>query len=101
MVPPAQDRGQNHQETSMLLRRTFVAAALALAAAGAAAQAYPARPVRVIIPFPPGGTLDTLGRALAQKLAEQTGQAFVVENKPGGNGVIGADQVAKAQADGY
>lgn len=85
----------------MLLRRTFVAATLALAALGAAAQAYPSRPVRVIIPFPPGGTLDTLGRALAQKLADQTGQAFVVENKPGGNGVIGADQVAKAQADGY
>jgi tripartite-type tricarboxylate transporter receptor subunit TctC len=57
--------------------------------------------VRVVIPFPPGGTLDTLGRAVAQKLGEQLGQAFVVENKPGGNGVIGADIVAKAPADGY
>jgi tripartite-type tricarboxylate transporter receptor subunit TctC len=85
----------------MLFTRVLAAAALGLAALGAAAQGYPARPVRVIIPFPPGGTLDTLGRALAQKLAEQTGQPFVVENKPGGNGVIGADQVAKAQADGY
>jgi tripartite-type tricarboxylate transporter receptor subunit TctC len=85
----------------MLFTRILAAAALGLAALGAAAQGYPARPVRVIIPFPPGGTLDTLGRSLAQKLAEQMGQPFIVENKPGGNGVIGADQVAKAQADGY
>lgn len=86
-------------------RKTFVrtaAAALALAAAGAAfAQAYPSKPVRVVIPFPPGGTLDTVGRQLAQKLGEQTGQSFVIENKPGGNGIIGADIVAKSPADGY
>lgn len=65
------------------------------------AQNYPTRAVRVIIPFPPGGTLDTLGRTVAQKLSEQMGQPFVVENKPGGNGTIGADTVAKAPADGY
>lgn len=85
----------------MRFTRILAAAVIGLATLGAAAQTYPARLVRVIIPFPPGGTLDTLGRALVQKLAEQTGQPFVVENKPGGNGVIGADQVAKAQADGY
>jgi tripartite-type tricarboxylate transporter receptor subunit TctC len=67
----------------------------------ASAQSYPSKPVRVIIPFPPGGTLDTVGRMLAQKLSEQTGQTFVVENRPGGNGTIGADAVAKAAADGY
>ena len=77
-------------------------ASLALTAFGACfAQSYPTRTVRVIIPFPPGGTLDTLGRAVAQKLSEQMGQPFVVENKPGGNGTIGADAVAKAPADGY
>ncbi len=65
------------------------------------AQPYPNKQVRVIIPFPPGGTLDTVGRLLAQKLSEQTGQTFVVENRPGGNGTIGADAVAKATADGY
>ncbi len=65
------------------------------------AQAYPAKQVRVIIPFPPGGTLDQVGRLLAQKLSDQTGQPFVVENRPGGNGMIGADAVAKANADGY
>jgi tripartite-type tricarboxylate transporter receptor subunit TctC len=85
---------------SRLLRWT-AAIGLSLAALGASAQAWPARPVKVIIPFPPGGTLDTLGRSLAQKLSDQLGQPFVVENKPGGNGTIGADQVAKATADGY
>ena len=88
------------------MQRTFfiraVLAAAALAVCGAAlAQAYPSKPVRVIIPFPPGGTLDAVGRQLAQKLGEQTGQAFVIENRPGGNGSIGADAVAKAPADGY
>lgn len=86
-------------------RKTFLRAtigAMALAAAGiAGAQSYPTKTVKVIIPFPPGGTLDTLGRTLAAKLGEQLGQTFVVENRPGGNGVIGADVVAKAQADGY
>lgn len=85
---------------SDFLRLAFAALA-ALVVTGAAAQPYPNRPVRVIIPFPPGGTLDTLGRAMAQKLGEQTGQSFVVENRPGGNGIIGADAVAKAPADGY
>ena len=88
-----------------LKRQTLIkAAVLALGCAmlpAAYAQSYPARPVRVVIPFPPGGTLDTVGRMLAQKLSEQTGQAFVIENKPGGNGIIGADIVAKAPADGY
>jgi len=81
--------------------RIAMAALAALLVGSASAQPYPNRSVRVIIPFPPGGTLDTLGRALAQKLSDQTGQTFVVENRPGGNGVIGADAVAKAPADGY
>lgn len=73
----------------------------ALVVTSASAQSYPNRSVRVIIPFPPGGTLDTLGRAVAQKLAEQMGQSFVVDNRAGGNGIIGADLVAKSPADGY
>lgn len=81
--------------------RLFLAALAAVAMSSAFGQGYPTRPVRVIIPFPPGGTLDTLGRALAQKLSDQMGQPFVVENRPGGNGIIGADAVAKAPADGY
>ncbi len=82
------------------LRHLFALCLLAVAAA-ASAQTYPARPVKVIIPFPPGGTLDNIGRNLAQRLSEQLGQPFVVENKPGGNGTIGGNEVAKAAADGY
>jgi tripartite-type tricarboxylate transporter receptor subunit TctC len=85
----------------LTLLRLILAAFAAFAMSSAFGQTYPTRSVRVIIPFPPGGTLDTLGRALAQKLTEQMGQSFVVENRPGGNGVIGADIVAKAPADGY
>lgn len=82
--------------------RSLLAFAVLGATAGAAlAQSWPARPVKMIIPFPPGGTLDMVGRLLAQKLGEQTGQTFVVENRAGGQGMIGADAVAKAPADGY
>ena len=83
-----------------LIRAAF-AVLLAACAPLASAQGYPNKPVKVIIPFPPGGTLDAVGRMLAQKLQEQTGQTFFIENKPGGNGTIGADAVAKAPADGY
>lgn len=84
------------------LRAAIAALALAAASSGfAQTQPWPSRPVRVVIPFPPGGTLDTIGRLLAQKLGDQTGQPFIVENRPGGNGVIGADVVSKAPADGY
>jgi len=86
-------------------RKNFIRCAIGaitLAIAGvASAQAYPAKAVKVVIPFPPGGTLDVIGRQLAQKLTEQTGQSFIVENRPGGNGVIGGDVVSKAPADGY
>ncbi|MBK6007465.1 tripartite tricarboxylate transporter substrate binding protein [Ramlibacter ginsenosidimutans] len=78
-----------------------LAACLAAASIAALADAWPTRPVKVIIPFPPGGTLDAVGRQLAQKLSEQLGQAFVVENRAGGNGTIGADVVARSQPDGY
>lgn len=91
------------KRTTLLgLGGTLVTGALvALMAAPAMAQTWPARPVKMIIPFPPGGTLDTVGRLLAQKLGDQLGQPFVVENRPGGNGSIGSDLVAKAQPDGY
>ncbi|MFO1330600.1 MAG: tripartite tricarboxylate transporter substrate-binding protein [Rubrivivax sp.] len=82
------------------MKKTLLALALA-APLLAQAQAWPDKTVRMVIPFPPGGTLDKVGRMLAQKLGEQFGQTFVVENKPGGNGVIGGDAVAKAAADGY
>ena len=87
--------------TKRFLRQIGLVLLTALTVSASLAQSYPSRPVRVIIPFPPGGTLDAVGRMLAQKLSEQMGQPFVIENKPGGNGIIGADLVAKAPADGY
>jgi tripartite-type tricarboxylate transporter receptor subunit TctC len=79
----------------------LAAAALLALPTVSLAQAWPDRTVRVVIPFPPGGTLDKVGRMLAQELGKAFGQTFVVENKPGGNGVIGGDAVAKAAPDGY
>ena len=84
-----------------LAARALVAAFALIPATAALADTWPSKQVRMLIPFPPGGTLDTVGRLLAQKLTEQTGQQFVVENRAGGNGIIGADAVAKAPADGY
>jgi tripartite-type tricarboxylate transporter receptor subunit TctC len=87
-------------DTKLLLGLTLAVAA-AFSAPWAHGQNYPTRPVRMTIPFPPGGTLDAVGRMLAQKLTDQLGQQFVVENRPGGNGTIGGAIVAKAQPDGY
>ena len=75
--------------------------ALALAAAPAWAQQYPARTVRIVVPFAPGGTADTLGRIVAGNLTESLGQSFVAENRPGAGGLLGSDLVAKSAPDGY
>lgn len=74
---------------------------LSIAAGGAAAQAYPAKPVRLLVPFAPGGTTDVLARLLGQRLSEGLGQQFVVENRPGAGGNIGTELAARAPADGY
>lgn len=72
-----------------------------LLSSGVALAQYPAKPVKVVIPFPPGGPTDVIGRFLAQKLTEQTGQNFLIENRAGGNATIGSNEVAKSTADGY
>jgi tripartite-type tricarboxylate transporter receptor subunit TctC len=72
-----------------------------LVAGSVLAQAYPARPVKVVVPWPPGQATDIAARIVAQKLQESMGQAFVVENKPGAGGAIGTDSVAKSAGDGY
>ena len=85
-------------------RRTLLAAVpLALAAATpmAFAQAYPAKPVRLIVPFAPGGTTDIVARVVAEKVNAALGQTMVVENKAGGGGSVGANEIAKSAADGY
>lgn len=86
-----------------LLAAVFGAAALAVAGIAVAqtAAGYPNRPIKLIVAYPPGGGADLTARTVAQKMSEQTGQPVVVENRPGANGGIGADQVAKAAPDGY
>ena len=71
------------------------------AAAAMAADAYPSRPIRIVIGFPPGGAIDTIARVMAPRMAESMGQSVVVENRPGAAGMIGAQSVARAEPDGY
>lgn len=87
-------------------RRTLTLTAITLLTAAltplsALAQAYPSKPIRLIVPFPAGGATDILARALSQKLGEKIGQPVVVENRPGAGGTIGADAASKSAADGY
>jgi tripartite-type tricarboxylate transporter receptor subunit TctC len=85
-----------------VLRRSFLAACAAIVFCGAAvAQDYPSRPVKIIVPFPAGGSNDIIARIVAQKLTERSGQTFIVENRGGAGGNIGAEAVASAEADGY
>jgi tripartite-type tricarboxylate transporter receptor subunit TctC len=83
------------------MKNILLACALALATGQAVAQGYPAGPVRVIVPFPPGGGVDGMGRLLTQKLAENLGRPFPIENRSGANGNIGTEIAAKSAKDGY
>jgi len=82
-------------------RRSLLIAGAAAAAMPAAAQAWPAKPVRIVVPFGPGGPADVYGRILGQALSDALKQQFVIDNKPGAGAVIGSDIVAKAPPDGY
>jgi tripartite-type tricarboxylate transporter receptor subunit TctC len=84
-----------------IFRRTLLAIAAAAFAGAVGAQPYPNKPIKIIVPYPPGGTSDILARAVGQKLTEALGQATIIENKPGATGNIGADFVAKSPPDGY
>lgn len=81
--------------------RALLAAVLALCCAGLAAQAYPSKAVRIVVPYPPGGGTDVLARLVGRHLAESLTQPVVIENRAGGNAQIGMDLVAKAPADGH
>jgi tripartite-type tricarboxylate transporter receptor subunit TctC len=85
----------------MLHAAVIAVTALLFAPLGAMAQVYPSKTVRVVIPWPPGGSNDIVGRIVLQKMGESMGQQFVVDNRPGAAGSIGADVVAKAPPDGY
>ena len=83
------------------LRRWALGTSLALFAALAPAQTYPTKPIRIVVPFPPGGATDLLARDVAQKLTEVWAQPVIVDNRPGAGGNIGSELVAKATPDGY
>ena len=88
--------------TSTLARtRVLAALALGLAASLASAQAWPGKPISLVVPFPPGGSSDVLARALGDKLGQSLGQPVIVESRPGAGATLGADYVAKAKPDGY
>jgi tripartite-type tricarboxylate transporter receptor subunit TctC len=85
----------------MIVRLIVLAAAWLGACTLAYAQAYPSRPIRLVVPFPPGGSSDSLARIVVQKFSEGLGQPVVIENRPGAGGLIGSESVAKAAPDGY
>lgn len=84
-----------------LLKKLFVALAVACSPVLAQAQAYPSKPIRLIVPYSPGGGADNAARVIANKLSSNLGQPVVIENRPGGSGIIGAQNVAQAEPDGY
>ncbi|MDB5867400.1 MAG: hypothetical protein JWO70_5206 [Betaproteobacteria bacterium] len=85
----------------MAVIRKALGVFLTLVASAALAQSYPSKPIRMVVPWPPGGTNDILGRALAEPLGRNLGQQVIVDNRGGSNGVIGAEAVARAPGDGY
>jgi len=93
--------GQTTEETPMLAFKRALAALCAAFAGLAFAQAYPTKPVKIIVPFAAGGPADLYARVIAEKLQASMGQSFVVEDRPGGGAIIGTDAVAKSAPDGY
>jgi tripartite-type tricarboxylate transporter receptor subunit TctC len=93
----------SQEETLQMKKIVAVAGFLGsmVAAAGAAAQQYPSKPIRLVVPFPPGGSTDIVARIVAQKLGTQLGQPLVIENRDGAGGTLGTGVVAKAPPDGY
>jgi tripartite-type tricarboxylate transporter receptor subunit TctC len=81
--------------------KTFLAIALLAFTTFTYGQSYPSKPIRIIVPFPPGNTMDIMSRLIGPKITERTGQQVIVENRPGASGMLGLDLVAKAVPDGY
>jgi tripartite-type tricarboxylate transporter receptor subunit TctC len=107
MLESVHDAGKRHEGTSVIMRFAFFIGAGALVAASAvhAAQPlptdYPSKPIRVVVPSPPGGPPDLIMRMLAPKMSASIGQQLVIDNRPGAGGVVGSNTVAKSPPDGY
>ena len=91
----------SHRRLSIALIALATAGGMLASPLARAQHAFPSRPLKIVVPYPTGGTTDLLARILAPRLGERLGQAVVIDNKPGAGGVIGAQQVAKSPADGY
>ncbi|MFY3384671.1 Bug family tripartite tricarboxylate transporter substrate binding protein [Paracidovorax sp. MALMAid1276] len=89
------------QSTKRTLMKVTAGALLLMAAPLSMAQAWPARPIRLVVPFPPGGLIDNMARLVGNRLAQELGQPIVIDNKPGAGGNVGAADAARAPADGY
>src|SRR4051812_48562858 len=87
--------------SSLRIRSALFVFAMVVALPATAAETWPVRPVKIIVPYAPGGSADTLGRLAAQALTEAFGQQFVVDNKGGAGGLVGSEIVAKSAPDGY
>jgi tripartite-type tricarboxylate transporter receptor subunit TctC len=107
-MPTLFERKRNHEHQGgnvlssfRIVARSLIAITVVCFASSALGQAYPSRPIRILVPFPPGGSGDTFARVLGQKFTESWGQPAIVESRPGGNTIIAADAVAKSPPDGY
>ena len=89
------------QVCTAIARSVTVVLLMILAGSGIAQQNYPSKPIRFIVPFPPGGSTDPLARLAGQRMAESWGQQVLIDNRPGGSTIIGTEAVAKAAPDGY
>src|SRR5438128_2884725 len=83
------------------MKASLLILALSIVTGTACAQPYPSKPVRIVVPFPPGNTTDIMSRLIAPKMSERLGQQVIVENRPGASGMLGLDYVAKSPPDGY
>jgi tripartite-type tricarboxylate transporter receptor subunit TctC len=101
MAHAARPAPQSEEKTMNVIVRLAAAVVVLVMPVCAFAQSYPVKPVRVVIPWPPGGSNDVAGRIVMQKLSETMGQQFVIDNRGGAAGSIGADSVAKSPPDGY
>src|SRR5438132_784644 len=99
-MPASSTKESRPEEAVAVLKQYLFAVALALAGS-ALAQSFPSKPIRVIVPFPPGGGTDIVARTVTPKMAEILGQPFIIENRAGAGGNIGTEAVAKSPADGY